>query len=86
MALRAWFDGKPPILTSKNQRGTMYDQCMLDALAIPAYLVTSDGPFRMRVRASGSFQAAWMMAPDAFVTRCTRGELPPLVFPDRSGG
>jgi rRNA-processing protein FCF1 len=82
LCVRQWFDGKPPDLTSKRQRGTMYDQCMLDGLAIPAYLITNDEPFRARVRASGTYQASWILSASEFLDACATGSVGPLAFPE----
>lgn len=82
LALRQHFEGKPANLESKAQRGTMYDQCMLSALAIPAYLVTGDVPLRKRVHASGSYQSHWMMDAYELRDRHNRGELSALSFPE----
>jgi hypothetical protein len=82
MSLRQWFDGKPADLTSKRQRGTMYDQCILDGLAIPAYLITNDEPFRARVRASGTYQASWILSASEFLDAWAAGSVRPLAFPE----
>lgn len=60
----------------------MYDQCMLDALAVPAYLITGDKPFRARVRESASYQASWVMSASEFVDAWNRGRVGVLEFPN----
>jgi rRNA-processing protein FCF1 len=82
LSLRQWYDGKPADLTSKRQRGTMYDQCMLDGLAAPAYLITCDGRLRNRVRKSGSYQESWILSAREFLNNCLQGNVRPLAFPE----
>lgn len=66
---------------SKKRKNDGPDLEVLNCVALPAWVVTSDKNWLSRAREASSFQSDWVISPDAFLQKWSEGTLPRLSWP-----